>query len=119
MEAGSSPPTATMAQFFLISRSSVSAAAASPKKTSAILMLAQEKTGLGEKVKRGLRYLYMGVLGSVLYYVILQVLLQIEGKSLDTTKDSSTTFFLLSGKFPLPALHRPAASTPPQKSSYS
>lgn len=50
----------------------------------AILMLAQERTGLAEKVKRGLRYLYMGVLGAVLYYVILQVLLQIQGKTLDT-----------------------------------
>lgn len=50
----------------------------------AILMLAQEQAGLAEKVKRGLRYLYMGLLGAVLYYVILQVLLQIQGKSLDT-----------------------------------
>lgn len=50
----------------------------------AILMLAQEKAVPAEKVKRGLRYLYMGVLGAVLYYVILQVLLQIQGKSLDT-----------------------------------
>ncbi len=31
-----------------------------------------------------LRYLYMGVLGAVLYYVILQVLLRIQGKELDT-----------------------------------
>lgn len=50
----------------------------------AILMLAMEKTGMAEKVKRGLRYLYMGVLGSVLYYVILQVLLRIQGKELDS-----------------------------------
>ncbi len=50
----------------------------------AILMLAMEKTGILEKVKRGLRYLYMGVLGAVLYYVILQVLLQLQGKELDS-----------------------------------
>ncbi len=31
-----------------------------------------------------LRYLYMGVLGVVFYYVILQVLLKIQGKELDT-----------------------------------
>lgn len=50
----------------------------------AILMLAMERTGTAEKVKRGLRYLYMGVLGTVLYYVILQVLLQLQGKKLDS-----------------------------------
>ncbi|MCM1056997.1 MAG: glucosyltransferase domain-containing protein [Firmicutes bacterium] len=50
----------------------------------AILALAMEQTGLLEKVKRGLRYLYMGALGAVLYYVILLVLLQLQGKELDT-----------------------------------
>ncbi|MCM1191819.1 MAG: glucosyltransferase domain-containing protein [Butyrivibrio sp.] len=50
----------------------------------AILMLAMERKGIWEKVKRGLRYLYMGVLGAVLYYVILQVLLQLQGKELDS-----------------------------------
>lgn len=50
----------------------------------AILMLAMERTGTAEKVKKGLRYLYMGVLGAVLYYVILQVLLQLQGKELDS-----------------------------------
>lgn len=49
-----------------------------------ILMLAMERTRTAEKIKRGLRYLYMGVLGAVLYYVILQVLLQIQGKKLDS-----------------------------------
>lgn len=49
-----------------------------------ILMLAMDKPGTAEKVKRGLRYLYMGVLGTVLYYVILQVLLQLQGKELDS-----------------------------------
>lgn len=50
----------------------------------AILMLAMERTGTAQKVKKGLRYLYMGVLGAVLYYVILQVLLQLQGKELDS-----------------------------------
>lgn len=31
-----------------------------------------------------MRYLYMGVIGAVLYYVVLQVLLKIQGKELDT-----------------------------------
>lgn len=48
----------------------------------AILMLAAEKTGIKEKLKKGLRYLYMGALGAVLYYVILQVLLQLQGREL-------------------------------------
>lgn len=49
-----------------------------------ILMLAMDGQGTAEKVKKGLRYLYMGVLGAVLYYVILQVLLQLQGKVLDS-----------------------------------
>ncbi|MDE5589919.1 MAG: glucosyltransferase domain-containing protein [Acetatifactor sp.] len=49
-----------------------------------ILMLAMDRMGTWEKVKKGLRYLYMGVLGAVLYYVILQVLLQLQGKELDS-----------------------------------
>lgn len=35
-----------------------------------------------EKVRRALRYLYMGVLGLAFYYVILQMLLGIQGKKL-------------------------------------
>lgn len=50
----------------------------------AIMLLAMERMGKAEKVKRGLRYLYMGALGAVLYYVILQVLLQLQGKELDS-----------------------------------
>lgn len=37
-----------------------------------------------EKIREILHYLYMGVLGAALYYVILQVLLKIQGKVLDT-----------------------------------
>lgn len=48
----------------------------------AILMLAMEEGKGADKVKRGLRYLYMGVIGVVLYYVILQVLLKLQGKEL-------------------------------------
>lgn len=39
---------------------------------------------LGGCFAEALRYLYMGVLGAALYYVILQVLLKIQGKELDT-----------------------------------
>lgn len=37
-----------------------------------------------EKVKSILRYIYMGILGGGLYFLILQVLLKIQGKELDT-----------------------------------
>lgn len=42
-----------------------------------------QKTTRG-KIKAALRYLFMGILGAVLYYGILQVLLKLEGKTLDT-----------------------------------
>lgn len=48
----------------------------------AILMLAMEEGKSADKVKRGLHYLYMGVIGVGLYYVILQVLLKLQGKEL-------------------------------------
>lgn len=47
----------------------------------AILMIAMEKES---KVLRGLRYLYMGLIGVALYYCLLQVLLQMQGKVLDS-----------------------------------
>lgn len=44
----------------------------------------QGKGGLlSRKLSEALRYLYMGVLGAALYFVILQVLLRIQGKELD------------------------------------
>lgn len=56
----------------------------------AILMLVMELTqekGRGGSVKKGipgaLHYLYMGILGAGLYFVILQVLLALQGKELD------------------------------------
>ncbi len=49
-----------------------------------ILMLALSELSLREKFRRGLRYLYMGVLGAVLYYGMLQILLGVQGKALDT-----------------------------------
>lgn len=48
----------------------------------AILMLAMEETETSVKIKKSLRYLYMGIIGVVLYYGILQVLLKIHGKEL-------------------------------------
>lgn len=56
----------------------------------AILALFCGEKGTGENVspvrclREALRYLYMGVLGAALYYVILHVLLKIQGKELDT-----------------------------------
>lgn len=56
----------------------------------AILMLfGREKTQgerhpVRDRFLEALRYLYMGVLGAALYYAILQVLLKIQGKALDT-----------------------------------
>ncbi len=47
-----------------------------------ILMIAMEQGGVKEKLCRSLKYLYMGVLGVGGYYIILQVLLKIQGKEL-------------------------------------
>lgn len=47
-----------------------------------ILMIAMETGEVKEKIRRSLRYLYMGVLGVISYYVILQVLLKLQGKEL-------------------------------------
>lgn len=49
----------------------------------AVLMLFAGEKSRAEKGKGLLRYLAMGVLGAVLYYVILQALLRIQGKTLD------------------------------------
>ena len=49
-----------------------------------ILMLALENGTVKDKFKKALQYLYMGILGVVLYYGILQVLLKLQGKVLDT-----------------------------------
>ena len=43
-----------------------------------------EEHGVKEKVQYALRYLGMGIAGAVLYYVILQILLKLQGKVLDT-----------------------------------
>lgn len=48
----------------------------------AILMLAAGQETPGAKIRKGLRYLYMGVIGVALYYIILRVLLKIQGKAL-------------------------------------
>ncbi len=48
-----------------------------------ILMLALSGLPFREKVRRGARYLYMGVLGMAFYYLALQVLLRLQGKVLD------------------------------------
>ena len=50
----------------------------------AVLMLFAGEKSRSEKGKGLLRYMAMGVLGAVLYFCILQVLLRIQGKTLDT-----------------------------------
>ena len=47
-----------------------------------ILLLVIEQGTWKEKLKKSLRYLYMGVLGLVLYLVILRLLLWVQGKEL-------------------------------------
>lgn len=48
-----------------------------------LLEIAMEPAGrVKEKISRGLRYLYMGIIGVAAYYGILQVLLLIQGKEL-------------------------------------
>lgn len=49
-----------------------------------ILMLAMGEGTVREKWRQAFRYLYMGILGFVLYYGMLQLLLKLQGKKLDT-----------------------------------
>ena len=49
-----------------------------------IMLSLFEDSTLKEKVKNALNYLLMGITGATLYYVILRVLLFIQGKELDT-----------------------------------
>ena len=49
-----------------------------------ILLFFMGEHGVKEKVQYALRYLGMGIAGAVLYYVILQILLKLQGKVLDT-----------------------------------
>lgn len=53
-----------------------------------VIFCRERKETVGRSLRgrflEALRYLYMGVLGVVLYYVILQILLKIQGKELDT-----------------------------------
>ena len=49
-----------------------------------VLMILMERVNVAEKLKKCLKYLYMGVIGVASYYVILKVLLLIAGKELDS-----------------------------------
>lgn len=49
-----------------------------------VIEILASKDTVKEKVKKSLEYLYMGVIGAALYYLILQVLLKVQGKVLDT-----------------------------------
>ena len=48
----------------------------------AILMLAAGQKSIQEKTKKAACYLYMGVMGVALYYLILQILLKVQGRTL-------------------------------------
>lgn len=47
-----------------------------------IVIIAMEEGTLKQKIKSSLNYLYMGGIGVTLYYIILQVLLKVQGKQL-------------------------------------
>lgn len=47
-----------------------------------ILMIAMETGNVKEKLLRSLKYLYMGIIGAGGYYIILQILLKLQGKVL-------------------------------------
>lgn len=49
-----------------------------------VLMLFRTEKPIKEKILGALNYLYMGVIGAGLYYVILNIMLKIQGKVLDT-----------------------------------
>lgn len=48
----------------------------------AVLMLAAGQGSVKEKIKKTMSYLFMGIMGAVLYYVILQILLKVQGREL-------------------------------------
>lgn len=54
-----------------------------------ILMIAMEKGDVREKFLNGLHYLYMGILGSIGYYVILQIMLKIQDTEIGTYQEGS------------------------------
>ncbi len=58
-----------------------------------ILMLAMEKGNINEKILNGLHYLYMGFFGSVGYYVILQIMLKIQGAQIGTYQEGNNLGF--------------------------
>ncbi len=49
-----------------------------------ILMIAMEQGNIKDKIKQGFHYLYMGVLGVGGYFVILQIMLKVQGKEMSS-----------------------------------
>lgn len=49
-----------------------------------ILMIAMDKGELKDKLLQGLHYLYMGIFGVAGYFVILQILLKVQGKEMSS-----------------------------------
>ena len=54
-----------------------------------ILMIAMEKGEVKEKILNSFHYLYMGLIGSLGYYVILQIMLKLQGKEIGTYQEGS------------------------------
>lgn len=54
-----------------------------------ILMLAMEKGDIREKFYNILHYLYMGILGSIGYYVVLQIMLKIQKTEIGTYQEGN------------------------------
>lgn len=59
-----------------------------------VLMIAMEKGEVREKVLNMLRYLYMGLLGCIGYYVILQIMLILQHTEIGTYQEGSSLGFL-------------------------
>ncbi len=55
-----------------------------------IVILLMESGEWKQKIKSSLNYVYMGVLGVGIYYIVLQILLKIQGKQLDTYQGISS-----------------------------
>ena len=59
-----------------------------------ILLLAMEKGDIREKFYYGKHYLYMGILGSIGYYVILQIMLKLQKAEIGTYQEGNNLDFL-------------------------
>lgn len=58
-----------------------------------ILMLAMEKGDIREKIMNGVHYLYMGIFGSLGYYVILQIMLKLQKAEIGSYQEGNNLGF--------------------------